>query len=55
MAARPNEVGSAVLAMADLVRLLDDKLSQIMTASDRCTAFGEPVGTRTNRLRDTIF
>ena len=31
MAARPNEVGSAVFAMADLVHLLDDELSQIKT------------------------
>lgn len=33
MAARPNEVDSAVFAMADLVHLLDDELSQIMTRS----------------------
>lgn len=31
MGALPNEVGSAVFAMADLVHLLDDELSQIMT------------------------
>jgi hypothetical protein len=33
MAARPSEVDSAVSAMADLVHLLDDELSQIMTRS----------------------
>jgi hypothetical protein len=31
MATRPNEVGSAVFAMADLVHLLDDESLQIMT------------------------
>ena len=31
MAARPNEVGSAVFAMADLLHLLDYESSHIMT------------------------
>jgi hypothetical protein len=30
MTALPNEVGSAVFAMADLLHLLDDELSHIM-------------------------
>ena len=54
MAALPNEVGSAVFAMVDLVYFLDGELSQIMTPGVS-TASGEPVGIRTRRLRDTIF
>ena len=54
MAARPNEVGSAVFAMADLVHLLDDESSRIMSRSD-ASHLAEPVGTHTKRLRDTIF
>jgi hypothetical protein len=49
MATLPNEVGSAVFAMADFVHLLDHD-----TRSD-APQFGEPVGTRTTRLTDTIF
>ena len=34
MAALPNEVGSAVLATAEMVLLLDDELSQFMVKYD---------------------
>ena len=44
MAARPDEVGSAVFAVADLVHLLDDESSQIMSRRVMRRILAEPVG-----------